>query len=400
MSSRRADLTAAFTPLTRLGREENGSAAMILGVSLAMVVGFAALAVDLSWIQFTRSRLQTSADAAALAGAGALVSNGNDLALVGDTALDYGRRNLIADDAPALAVTAEDVLFLSEGAPTAANPDQVEVSAHRAADRGNPLKLFFGGVIGTPTADVAATARAGLVGACSSKCLKPFTVPAKFTWNDDCDANASYGGNGKLDTGSTCEVASVQVQGYSDVNVGEQIVLKPGDPHDTIVPSFYNLINFPPVNKGSPVTGADEIRDNIAGCTASNTTVVDPEDELQMEPGNETGPVKQGISDLVSEDPGAYWDTATNSVKGSAFADPLDSPRVALLAFYDPRRPPVSGRNSLFVQQLGAVFIEGIDGKGNVTARFMRARAESPSSTGGECLLKVVRMLRDSGRGG
>ena len=83
-----------------------------------------------------------------------------------------------------------------------------------------------------------------------------------------------------------------------------------------------------------------------------------------------------------------------------SYYDPLDSPRVAMLAFYDPRRPPVSGRNSLFVQQLGAVFIEGIDGKGNVTARFIRAKAEDPSTLGGECLLKVVRMMRDTGRGG
>ncbi len=379
-------LTRLNRSLSRLAREERGSAAMVLGISLTAVIGFTALAVDLGWIQFTRSRLQTSADAAALAGAGALISLGNDLDEVSTVALDYGRRNLIPADVPVTAVGESDVLYLAGGVPSVSNPDQIEVTARRSADRGNALKLFFGGVIGTATADVSATARAGLVGTCSSKCLKPFTVPAKFTWNDKCDPDSSKNGNGVLDPGSTCEVASVQVQGYSDVNLGEQIVLKPGDPHDAIVPSYYNLINFPPMNKGTPVTGADEIRDNISSCTASNTTVVDPEDEIQMEPGNDTGPVKQGIANLVSEDPGAVWDSATKSIQGSSYADPLDSPRVAMLAFYDPRRPPVSGRNSLFVQQLGAVFIEGIDGKGNVTARFIRAKAEDPSTLGGECL--------------
>ncbi|EPR44399.1 hypothetical protein dsx2_1760 [Desulfovibrio sp. X2] len=386
--------------LARLHSDERGVGALLLGLTAVAIIGFAALAVDLGWMQFTRSRLQTSADVGALAGAGSLLSKGDDLAAVRSVAQSYARRNLIAEDKPAAAVGDGDVTFYHDGTPVSSGADQVEVRVTLSTERKNALNLFFARAIGTSNADVSASARAGLVGTCSSECLKPFTIPAKFTWDDTCDPDPKLRNNGRLDTGSSCEMASVQVPGYTDADAGTQVVLKPKDPSDAVVPSFYNLIDFPPVNKGNPVTGGDAVRENIAGCSGSNATVVEPNDEVQIEPGSTNGPVKQGIADLVAQDPTAHWDSATNSIQGSAFSNPLDSPRVSLLGFYDPKRPPVSGRNTLFIAQVGAIFIEGIDGNGNVTARFVRAMADSPTDSGGDCLLKVSRMLRDSSRGG
>lgn len=127
---------------------------------------------------------------------------------------------------------------------------------------------------------------------------------------------------------------------------------------------------------------------------------MDSGDELQLEPGNMSGPTRQGLSALLADDPDAYWDSGTNSIKGSAFGDPTNSPRVALITFYDPRKPPISGRNTIFVHQLGAVFIEGVDGRGNVQARFIRAVAKSPKSLGaGAGLLAVAKLIPDSSRG-
>ena len=386
--------------LRRLHSDERGIAAIFLGLSLAAVVGLAALAVDVGWMQYNRSSLQTAADAGALAGAGTLLAKGSDLSAVRDASLTFGRANLLSGEQPAKAITNTDVGFLCDGVPCLSMPNQVEVTAGFEAARGNPLQLFLAGVIGTPTADVSASARAGVVGVCESACLKPFSIPAKFTWDDTCDPDSKKRNNGKLDPDSACEMASIDAPGYTDADAGTQVLLKPGDPHDAFVPSFYNLVNFPPKNKGNPVTGGSELRDNIAGCTASNSVVVQIEDELQIEPGNSMGPVKQGISDLIAQDAGAYWDSATNSIKGSAYANPLDSPRVSLMAFYDPKRPPTSGRNTIFVQQVGAIFIESLSGNGDVQARFVRAVAKGDVKAGGDCMLKVSRMLRDSGRGG
>jgi hypothetical protein len=128
--------------------------------------------------------------------------------------------------------------------------------------------------------------------------------------------------------------------------------------------------------------------------------VVEPGDKLQTEPGNKVGPTRQGVNELISDDSGAYWDSGSKSIKGSSYKDPLLSPRVALIPFFDPLQPPYSGRNYLIVQQLGAVFIEGIDSKGNITGRFLKAVPYSPKDSGtGNGMLAIARLIQDSSRG-
>ncbi|WP_237559863.1 TadE/TadG family type IV pilus assembly protein [Desulfohalovibrio reitneri] len=308
----------------RLHTDQRGVASLILGLSLAMVVGFTALAVDVGYMHMEKARLQTAADSAALAGVQALISAGDDHAEVRDTALAVGRANLSQDEKPEQALQDGHVSLLKDGVAAFTGANQVEVTAGLAASRGNALNLFFGPVIGRDTADIRATARAGLSGACSSRCVKPFSIPTKFAWDDTCESpGSSYYRNGEMDSDSACEKNSIMIIGYGDEDVGTQVTLKPGDPSDAVVPSHYNLINLPPVNKGTPVTGASEVRENIRGCEGSNNqAVVEKDDELQLEPGNTTGPTKQGVKEVLSEDPYATWDDATNSIQNSLFADP------------------------------------------------------------------------------
>lgn len=241
----------------RLWSDERGAAGLILALVLVALAGVAALAVDLAAMHVRRSSLQTSADAAALAGANAIISYGGDLAKVRGVILDYGRANLDSQDKAAAAIQDSDIVFYKDGAPSTSNPNQVEVTVRRAKARGNAMDLFFGPVAGKDEADLSAKARAGVVNAASSKCLKPWSVATKFTWNDYADSRYSgYYGNGMLDVDSAKEMATVQVQGYAAADIGTQITLKLGDPRDTIVPSQYNAIDYPPLNKGVPVPGA------------------------------------------------------------------------------------------------------------------------------------------------
>lgn len=243
--------------LSRFIRDERGAAGVIMALVLVVLAGMAALAVDLAAMHVRRSSLQTSADAAALAGANALISHGSDLAKVRTIVLDYGRANLDSQDQPSVAIQDSDIAFYKNGVPDTIAPNQVEVTVRRAQNRANAVSLFFGGVVGKDEADLSAKARAGVVNAASSKCLKPWSVATKFTWNDFAEsAPSSYRGNGMLDVDSAKEMATVQVQGYGAADVGATVVLKVGDPQDTIVPSQYNAIDYPPLNKGVPVPGA------------------------------------------------------------------------------------------------------------------------------------------------
>lgn len=379
----------------RFIQEDHGITSVLVAAALLALVGVAALAVDLGHMQFRRSAMQNAADAGALAGADALLSYGDRHAEAASVAVAFARRNLRDQDVPASAVTVSDVRFFKDGAEVGEGADTVQVSVHRTDARSNPVELFFARAFNKTGTDVSVAASARIVESGSSKCVKPFTVPTKYTWDDEAEpAGSPYRSNGQLDTESAAELASVQVTGYTDADIGTVILLKPGDPNDAIVPGQYNLIDLPPVNKGTPVTGASMVSENIVSCSGSNSyATVAPGDELQLEPGNSKGPVTKGVGDVISLDPYAYWDTATNSIQGSFHPDPMDSPRVAIVPFYDPRQPPVSGRNSVFTGQLAAVFLEDVSGDGTVTARFIHATAHSPDGGSGG-LLRTTRLVR------
>lgn len=374
--------------------KQNGAVSVLVALALIVLAGFGAFAVDLGYLKWKRGQMQAAADAAALAGAMAKVSFGTDTAKIVTEAVTYGRANVLATDNPILAVRDEDVTINTTGL------GYVEVTAGLTTARGNPVSLFLGPVLGRNLADVSATARASIWCATSSHCMKPWAIPTKFTWNDNADPDKKYNKNGKLDVKSALEMATVTVLNYSAADIGTEIVIKQGDPHTTIAPGEYDPVDFPPTNKGRPVTGGSEYQTNIAGCTGSSNTDVGTGDYLQTEPGGKVGPTKAGIADLIAQDPGAHWDTSTQSIAGSKFTDPLNSPRVAIISFYDPRDPPTSGRDSIKIVQMGAVFIEGVDGPGNVTARFINALAESPThDPGGTCgMLFGVSLVRDSSR--
>ncbi|MHC1700862.1 MAG: pilus assembly protein TadG-related protein [Humidesulfovibrio sp.] len=240
-----------------LFHDERGTSGLIMALVLATLAGIAALALDVGAMHVRRSSLQTSADAAALAGAGALISYGSDLPKVRAVVLEYAKANLDSQDQPDIAVQASDILFYRNGAPDENAPNQVEVTVRRTQARGNAMSLFFGPAVDVDQADLSAKARAGIIDAASSKCLKPWSVATKFTWNDYAGSRYSSDyGNGMLDVDNTAEMATVQVQGFAAADLGATVVLKVGDPHDVIVPSQYNAINYPPLNKGIPSPGA------------------------------------------------------------------------------------------------------------------------------------------------
>lgn len=386
--------------LKRLFTSEKGVATVLVAMSMVALMGMAALAVDIGRAYVKRSTLQTAADAGALAGANSLLAFGNDLETLRAIVSQYANRNMVPDDNPSAALNDADIVFMKDGVVNNTDPNQVEVTITLSNARGNPFPLYFGSAIGIPRMDISVVSRAGIVGVCSSKCVKPFVVPTQFTWDDTAAPGTKYYNNEQFDVESPEELGTVQITGYSQEDIGTEIIIKPGDPSLSITPGQYNLVDLPPVNKGVPTRGAAMVQENIEGCTGSSSeATVGPGDEMLLEPGNSKGPVKAGVTSLMNEDPYARWDADTNSIKDSSFSDPMDSPRVAIIAFYDPRYPPISGRNTIKVHEMGAFFIEEVTPQGNVHARFINTVATDPDSDNSDdCLLRMSRVLLDSGR--
>jgi hypothetical protein len=97
-----------------------------------------------------------------------------------------------------------------------------------------------------------------------------------------------------------------------------------------------------------------------------------------------TGPVNQGLNNLIDQDPSAYWDPTTKTVKNSAYAV---SPRIIKAAAFDPRvgrEDCGPGRKCVTVIKLLVVFIEG-HVSDNITGRFMRMATEGEPCLGPDC---------------
>jgi hypothetical protein len=79
------------------------------------------------------------------------------------------------------------------------------------------------------------------------------------------------------------------------------------------------------------------------------------------------------MRDLIAQDPDAEWDDATQRVINSNFAV---SPRIVLVALFDPRLPLAADRNVVQVIRVAAFFMERMTGPAEVRGRFLRTRGE------------------------
>src|SRR5512145_507860 len=120
-------------------RAQRGSVMIFIAVSLAACLAFAVLAIDVGAIFVTRVQLQNAADAAALAGASALLNADQDEATA--RAIAVAGENVALQDGPQpVVITEDDVTF-----PTAS---RCRVVTHRTEDTGDPLHTFFSPIVG------------------------------------------------------------------------------------------------------------------------------------------------------------------------------------------------------------------------------------------------------------
>lgn len=317
--------------LLRLRRDQSGMTYVFIALSFMAFLSASMLAIDVGMLMTARNQAQNSADAGALAGATALVYDSyTDRTATGPaktSAVNAARANQVISGT--VAVDPSDVLFLND---PSGEPNRVKVSVYRKASRGNPLSTFIARYFGMPTADIGATATAEAAPANAMQCVKPFTIPDKWVekqtppW-DETDSYDAYDNKGKplANPDVYIPVGQAGYTGYDqNQDRGLLLTIRAGTGNN-ITPSFYYSLAL------GAVTGGAEYSWNIANC---NTTVYHPGDLLTQEPGNMVGPTVQGAQDLIDRDPSAYWDTATNTVKGSAFGQ--HSPRVFPLPLYDP----------------------------------------------------------------
>lgn len=367
--------------MNRLPKREEGSIFIWSAVGLAVLIAFAAFATDIPYVYVARHQAQTAADGGALSGAyGLLTGTANT-----DATAIAVQTPIIGQ---ALAPNQIDVFTCNSNGGTidecsgdSANPDQVTCVTHRNVAHGNPMPLFLSPILqlfglgratttssGWDAANVSATATARVLNTCGGCGFPPWSIADRWV-----DQN----GDGEFDP--LVDLYDPVTTGYNyPADIGLQATLKVGNPQSAIEPGLFYPVDLPPLNKGTPIPGGAQYRKNISsGCEGPGAIPVEVGDQLQVEPGNMVGPTKQGVQDLIDQDPGAFWDAGCNCVNSTLGTS---SPRLKPFAFFDPRLPYESGRTYVTVAKVGGFFIEALQGN-NVIGRFTPvAVSGAPSS--------------------
>jgi Flp pilus assembly protein TadG len=147
-------------------RNERGATFAIVGVSLVVLIGALALAVDLGMLYNARTESQRASDAAALAGASALVDYAapEDSARAVERAVRFAGLNLMRGTA----ITPAEV----ESVELIRSNSRVRVRIRRPEVTTIFARIFGINSVPVGTTSVARRAASGTVG-----CLKPFAVP-------------------------------------------------------------------------------------------------------------------------------------------------------------------------------------------------------------------------------
>ena len=354
--------------LHRLIRDEKGMSLVFIGMSLMALLSASMLAIDVGMLMTARGQAQNSADAGALAGATALFYDDYDDRTDTGPAKTNAVNAAIANNVMGAAVSATpaDVVFLND---STGEPNRVRVTVRRSAARGNPVSTLIARYFGMATSDIGATATAEASPANAMTCVLPFTIPDRWREMhtpafDPEDDFATIDKKGKPLAVRDVYVGPRDKANYTGYNAerdrGMTVVLK-ADNGSKLAPSMYQVWDMEGGNRGS-----DDVRDSIAGC---NTQILGFDQTFVHKPGMQTGPVAQGIADLLAKDPDAYWDEDTDKP-----VSPLaKSPRVVAIPLFDPvyyEEGIAGGRNASlkFVNYLG-FFIEEMRG-GEVIGRI------------------------------
>jgi Putative Flp pilus-assembly TadE/G-like len=178
------------------GESERGSVAVTVALALTVLLGFAALVVDIGLNWATRTSAQTAADSAALAGASSLLADGG-LAAIGTV------ENYLNSNVPKMVELPADAGWATDGNEGNGEvvcwimPNPVPGPGATCPDGSNALQVTtppivvryaFAGVLGKTTSSIRARAAAGAGPAAPNNCVLCVLDP------DTNDALESLGG--------------------------------------------------------------------------------------------------------------------------------------------------------------------------------------------------------------
>ncbi len=311
-------------------RDRQGSVVMVVALSMVVIAGFSALAVDMSYLYWMKNRLQATADAAATAGASQLSV---DEAAVKAEATAYAAKNMPAGDHGTVLTddyvklghwdvtkSPPEFILMGEGA-ACANPvaletdttclaiDAVSVTVRRAEANGNPAPLYFAAVLGREQADVEATAIALVDTRTGDVCMLVLhpTLDGAFEMSGTNNLDAQDCGivvhstsekGTKLAGTETLELDFLCVVDDVGVEQSGPITWIPDPPGDAVIKRKCTPSPDPFASMPDPPVGVCDFDDYVISSMFANVT---------LDPGVYcNGMTFSGVSSTITFNPGIY----------------------------------------------------------------------------------------------
>jgi hypothetical protein len=393
-------------------RNERGAVLALMVLMLIVLLGLAALAIDLGLVFVARGEAQRTADAAAHAGAVHLSRAPADDPGARAAAVAVALANPVRG-VPAVVDPIEDIDVLLDSA-------KVRVRVHRTQTDNGGIRTLFAQVLGFGLVDVSTVAAAEVWTASQAQCVLPVALPDRWCEDGDgtnCNRYPDYTDDWDPVNDGDYYVPWVQNPtadpedwvynsnhtGYSDANRGDPITLRPGPTGGgggqggvtRWNPSWWNAFRTPGTQ------GTPDFAERVRGCVEGDPPL-GYGDSVSTEPGNFGNPVKTAFDALIGQDPTAVWNSTANGgdgcVTSSGSSECRDSPRIRPMVMFNPENGPDNGHAHFELSNLVAVFVEATAGSGGnvqVTARFVEYTGAIPSSrgAGSGSLLKVLRIV-------
>ncbi len=142
----------------KLGKKKKGSVMILLAILLPSLLGFTSMAIDVGNIYFVHNKMQTAADAAALAAATSVntITPGNNSS-ASTLAQQIATKNNFTNGSNNTVVT----VSIPPGNPYGHSSSYANNSNYARVQISQPVALFFGGFVGISTMAVSTNAVAG-----------------------------------------------------------------------------------------------------------------------------------------------------------------------------------------------------------------------------------------------
>ncbi|MGE0704537.1 MAG: pilus assembly protein TadG-related protein [Vicinamibacterales bacterium] len=374
------------TTSSRRKTSERGAILVHVATGIVAFLAFNALALDYGIKWASRGEAQNSADAGALAGAYALITNDSqdDDGLAKRTAQAFATANAVWGEVPDVDI-ATDVTF--PPCPDSVGVTCIRVDVYRNQERSNPLPMYFGQFVGVDEQGVRATATAEVGSGTTVKCLLPWAVADR--WGDFFDENVDEtffpndgDGNGgvfpdDLEAGKSgwsmndrYQAASgdvyrspVEYTDGSHTGWTTDPVAEGGDKGRQLILKWGAVGNFSSGWAGKidlvGSTGGSDYQADIEGCNENPISIALP-GELCDEPfvensrtteqaaligcvsastGVTQGPTRHGVENFIADHDGDgrnlhHWDDEEGSIVDGA-GNPVNSPRTRPLIVFD-----------------------------------------------------------------